>query len=137
MPGQKRVLPRPLPVINEMNRHFWCGGANGRLHIQQCQRCRLYFHPYQAVCHQCGSRDIKVTPVSGLGTVVAVSVNYQPWFPDIPVPYILAVVELDEQADIRLVTNLNMPIDEAENGLRVRVCFEQHGDIFVPFFEAA
>lgn len=131
-------LPRPLPQINEMNQYFWHGGASGRLHILRCGGCGRYHHPYVAACSHCLSRDVKPTAVSGRGTVLAVTINHQPWFPHVPVPYALALVELEEQADIRLVTNLtNLPLEAAEPGLKVKVWFEQHGEIFVPLFEPA
>src|SRR3546814_3577226 len=41
------LLARPLPAINDMNGYFWCGGADGVLHIMKCGDCSLYFHPYQ------------------------------------------------------------------------------------------
>jgi uncharacterized protein len=129
-------LPRPLPRITEMNQHFWCGGADGQLHIRKCLDCGVYHHPYQAACAACGSRRIEAVPVSGRGTVVAVTINHQPWFPDVPAPYALALVELEEQSDLRLMTNLlEVPFEAARAGMAVKVCFEQHGEIFVPLFE--
>ncbi len=132
-------LPRPLPAISEMNRDFWCGGADGRLHIHRCGGCGRYHHPYVAACSACLSRDVKAVPVSGRGTVKAVTVNHQPWFPAVPVPYALILVELEEQSDIRLMSNLvNAPIGTAQAGLKVKVCFQKYqDDIFIPLFEPA
>lgn len=128
------AYPRPLPQLNEMNAYFWRGGADGQLRIIKCEACALYIHPYQATCHKCGSSEVGPVAVSGRGTVLAVTVNHQPWFPAVPVPYVIAVVELEEQADIRLVTNLDIPPEDAKPGLAVKVYFERHGDIFVPLF---
>jgi len=129
---------RMLPQINEMNAYFWCGGQDGRLHILQCADCALYIHPYVARCPKCRSADLAPQPVSGRGVVAAVVVNHQPWIPGLEVPYIVAIVELDEQADIRLMTNMpRTPIDQCEVGMRVKVYFEQNGEVFVPLFEAA
>ena len=136
--GLSTPLARPLPKINEMNRHFWCGGADGRLHIQRCQSCGRYHHPYVSVCPGCRSRDVKPEAVSGLGTVLSVTINHQPWFPHVPAPYALILVELDEQSDIRLMSNLaNAPLEAAKPGLRVKVGFQQYDEIFVPVFEPA
>lgn len=53
-------------------------------------------------------------------------------------PYVIAIVELEEQHDIRVMTNLpRTPIDAVRNGLPVKVYFEQYGEIFLPLFEAA
>jgi uncharacterized OB-fold protein len=131
-------LARPLPEINEMNQHFWCGGADGHLHIMRCGNCGRYHHPYVAACSECLSRDVKPAAVSGRGTVLSVTINHQPWFPNVPVPYALALVELEEQADIRLLSNiLNASWEDVKPGMTVKVCFEQHGEIFVPLFEPA
>jgi uncharacterized OB-fold protein len=128
-------LARPLPAINGMNDYFWCGGADGRLHIMRCGDCGIWFHPYQGACAACGSRDVKPQAASGRGTVIATTVNHQPWFPHVPVPYIVALVELEERGPVRLVTNLmNVAPEDARAGMAVEVYFEKHGDIYVPLF---
>ena len=127
-----------LPLITEINQHFWCGGADGRLHILRCARCRTWIHPYAARCPKCRSTEVAPEPVSGRGTVAGFTVNHQPWLKDVPVPYVVAVVELEEQADIRLTTNMpRTPIEAVRVGLPVKVYFEPHGQIFLPLFEAA
>jgi uncharacterized OB-fold protein len=129
--------PRPLPVVNEMTAYFWKGGADGRLKILRCGDCGVYIHPYQGACDKCGSSGVEPVAVSGRGTVLAVTINHQPWFPAVPVPYVIAVVELEEQANIRLMTNLDVPVGAARSGIPVKVYFEQHGEMFVPLFEPA
>jgi len=129
---------RLLPAINDMNRSFWCGGADGRLHIGRCGACATWIHPYLPRCPKCGFSEVAAQPVSGRGTVAGFTVNHQPWIPGVPVPYAVAIVELEEQADIRLLTNLpRTPIDQVRVGMPVKVFFEQDGDIFTPLFEAA
>lgn len=133
------VPDRPLPGINEMNDYFWQGGADGHLHILRCQGCRHWIHPYTARCPQCRSPDVKPEAVSGSATVVGFTVNHQPWQPDVPVPYVVAIVALDEQGDLRLMTNLpRVPIEAVCIGLHVKVYFEPHErGIFLPLFEKA
>ena len=65
------------------------------------------------------------------------TVNHQPWVPGVEVPYVVAIVELEEQADIRLLTNMpRISIDAVHIGLPVKVYFEQYGEVFLPLFEA-
>lgn len=45
-------------------------------------------------------------PVSGHGTVFTYTVNVQPFNPAIPSPYVIAIVELDEQHGLRLAVNI-------------------------------
>ncbi len=131
-------LARPLPLITQANRYFWCGGADGQLHILRCGGCQLWIHPFAGRCPRCSSDAIAPQPVSGRATVVGFSVNHQQWQPDIPTPYVVAVVELEEQSDIRLMTNLpRTPIDEVRAGLPVKVYFERYDDVWLPLFEAA
>ena len=129
------VLARSLPALNEMNGYFWTSGRDGRLRILRCQACGLYIHPYAAVCPKCRSDEIAPEPMSGRGVVVSFTINHQPWFPHVPVPYVIALVELAEQSSIRLVTNLlTVPVEAVRAGLPVEVYFEEHGEVFVPLF---
>lgn len=136
--GDGPQLGRPLPVINEMNAYFWKGGADGQLHIMRCRACGTWFHPYQAACRECASSDVAPQATSGRGKILSFTVNHQPWFPGVPVPYVIALVELEEHGPVRLVTNMiGVPIEEVRPGMEVSVYFEQHGDIFVPLFKPA
>jgi len=129
---------RPLPQITELNEHFWCGGADGRLHILRCEACGTWIHPYAARCPKCRSSEISAQPVSGRGTIAGFTVNHQPWVTGVEVPYVIAIVQLEEQADIRLMTNMpRTPIEDVRLGMSVKVYFEQDGAIYVPLFEAA
>ncbi|MCK9541433.1 MAG: OB-fold domain-containing protein [Novosphingobium sp.] len=141
MTMETALPPRNLPAITEMNNYFWKGGADGRLHILRCQGedCRYWIHPYAGRCPSCGGADLAPEPVSGRATVAGFTVNHQPWIPGVPVPYVIAIVELEERADLRLMTNLpTIPIEDVHIGLPVKVCFEPApGGVFVPLFEKA
>ena len=129
---------RPFPAITAANRHFWCGGADGKLHILRCGACGHWIHPYAARCPKCRSAGIAPQPVSGRATVVGFTVNHQQWMPHFEVPYIIAIVEPEEQNDVRLMTNLpRIPIENVHVGMKVKVYFDRYGDIFCPLFEAA
>jgi uncharacterized OB-fold protein len=126
-----------LPTLTEENRAFWTGGARGELLIQRCVDCRRWVHPPAAACPACGGALV-AEAVSGRGTVFTYTVNQQRYHPEVPPPYVIALVVLDEQDDLRLPTNIvGCDPDEVRCGLRVRVLFERHGDVFVPLFEPA
>lgn len=126
-----------LPPLTDANRAFWTGGADGRLHIQRCTSCGRWQHPPADVCEACGG-GVEAEPVSGTGTVFTFTVNHQPFNPDVPVPYVIAIVVLDEQDDLRLMTNLvGIEPDDVRVGMPVRVAFEQRDEHWVPVFEAA
>jgi uncharacterized protein len=79
--------------------------------------------------------------VSGRASVVTYTVNRQPWIPGFDPPYIVAIVELADEPDVRLTTNIvGVPIDDMRIGLEVEVFFEEWptGDdadpVWVPLF---
>jgi uncharacterized protein len=129
------LAPRMLPSITDRNRHFWTGGSDGALHILRCQDCHFWIHPPQGSCPNCGSTNVAAEPTSGLGTVFTFTVNRHPYNPAVPVPYVIAIVELDDQVGLRFTTNVvNVDPEEVEVGMAVQVAFERDGEIFVPVF---
>ena len=127
-----RVLPRVTPL----NEHFWRGGAQGELRFLRCNPCGGYIHPPAPICPACLSRDIAPQAVSGRATVAAFTLNHQPWVPSPDHPYVIAIVEIEEQPDLRLMTNIvECPPEHVAIGMAVQVCFEEHEDVFIPVFE--
>jgi uncharacterized OB-fold protein len=81
------------------------------------------------------SRELVAEPVSGDGTVFTFTVNHHPFDPTLPVPYVIAVVELVEQPDLRMVANIvECAPEDVAVGMPVRVAFQQHDDSLVPVF---
>ena len=127
---------RALPVIDLDNRAYWTGGASGALNIYRCQACLYYVHPPVRFCPKCEGRDVAPEAVSGRGFVESFTVNHQPWVPGLPVRFVLALVRIAEQDDVRLVCNIvNCAPQSVTMEMPVRVLFEQHEDLWVPFFE--
>ncbi len=126
--------PRMLPALDDVNRAFWTGGANGELLIERCTRCMRWQHPPTGRCGECDG-EVVATPVSGRGRVFTFTVNHQQYHPDGPPPYVIAIIELDEQRDLRVVANI-VGADEAsiDIGSPVEVAFEHHGEHWVPVF---
>jgi hypothetical protein len=125
----------PLPEARFETEPFWTGGERGELLIYRCDDCGLWLHPPKPVCRRCLSRSVGPVAVSGTGTVYSYTVNHQPWIPGIAVPYILAIIELDEDPGLRVSTRLTgvEPAD-VRIGLRVRVTFTRDDDVWLPFF---
>jgi uncharacterized OB-fold protein len=125
---------RVLPEIDEENRFFWTSGADGRLRFLRCGDCGQYVHPPVPTCPICAGRHLAPEVVSGRGEVFSFTINHQPWDGD-PLPYVIALVALDEQEGLRLTTNIvDTDIEQVRIGLPVTVRFEQHDDVFLPMF---
>ena len=130
------IPPRTLPGLDRQNRAYWTGGADGRLMISRCNACKTFIHPPMPRCPACGDRQVEAQAVSGRGRVASYSVNHQAWLPGLAVPYVFAAVELEEQAQLYVFTNIvNTPAESVEIGLPVEVVFEQHEDVHLPMFQ--
>jgi len=131
--------PRPfrvLPAVTPDNEHFWTGGADGELRFLRCGACRYWIHPPAPICPSCLSRDVQPDAVSGRATVHTYTVNWQPWYPNLDPPYVVAIVELPEQAGLRLTTNIvGCEPDDVTIGMAVQVLFEDWDGVWLPFFE--
>jgi acetyl-CoA acetyltransferase/uncharacterized OB-fold protein len=127
-----RILPQPTLASAE----FWSSGADGTLRIARCADCGAYTHPPLPACRVCGGRSMAFGAVSGDATVVAFTVNWQQWLPAFPPPYVVAIVALDEDPDVRLTTNIvSCEPDDVFIGMRVRVTFLKAEEVYLPLFE--
>ena len=113
---------------------FWNGGADGQLLIARCEGCRRMVHPPRETCADCG-QTLKSTPTSGAGVVFTYTINHQQFHPEVPPPYVIALVELIEQPGLRLAANIvDCEPESVFIGMKVQVRFEQRGQRFVPVF---
>jgi uncharacterized OB-fold protein len=130
---------RILPRVNDVNRHFWTGGADGELRFLRCGDCGYYLHPPIPICPRDQSKNIAPAAVSGRATVTTFTINHQAWMPGPELPYVVAIVEIEEQPSLRLMTNIVSCAPEAVYiGMPVRVVFEHRserdGDVWIPLF---
>lgn len=127
---------RLLPEVTPANEWFWRSGADGRLRIQGCTECRALVHPPVPICPSCRSRTWEAIPVCGRAVVAGYTINAHPWLPGFDPPYVVAVVALEEDPDVRLTTNIvGCEPDDVHIGQEVAVRFEQHDEVWLPLFE--
>lgn len=116
-----RLAPSPTPESEA----FWTGGRDGDLLISRCHACGHFFHPPAPACWRCRSTDVAPEKVSGRATVAAFTIDRQPWIPGFEPPYVVAIVEIAEQPDVRLTTNVvDVEPEDMRIGLEVEVFFE-------------
>jgi hypothetical protein len=122
---------RAAPAVTDLTRPFWDAAREGRLVIQRCADCRYYNHPPKDACDNCLSTNLTFEDVSGRGSVWSWTVMHQKsvaGFED-AVPYLTALVEVDEQPMLLLVTNLpGVTPGSFAIGDPVNVTFEDFGD---------
>lgn len=112
-------MMRPTPSLDTL--FFWDGVREHELRIQKVEDGSLRHPPIPALWKRKGeSTDYVVS--SGLGTVYSYVVHHAPQVPGRKVPFVIALVELDE--GVRLLGELRgIDPGQVEVGLPVRVEF--------------
>jgi hypothetical protein len=134
------IREKPVPEPDALTSFYWEAAASGHLLIQRCESCQHFVHPPDVVCPGCLSEALVPTPVSGRGTIYAFTVARQAFdsaFSD-SIPYVLAIVELEEQVGLRMLTNIvDADIEELTSQLPVEVTFEDRTGYKLPQFRLA
>ena len=89
---------KPLPIPSDISRPFWDGLREGVLRVQRCRGCgRHVFYP-RNFCPHCLSEGLEWVTASGLGKLYSFTVVRRAMHPAFQenVPYVFAIVELDE-----------------------------------------
>jgi uncharacterized protein len=126
---------RMLPAPSDASVPFWTGGRSGQLLIHRCGNCHRFFHPPAPACFRCRSTDVGPQAVSGRAKVAAFTIVRHQWYDEFPAPYVVAIVEIDEDPAVRLTTNIvGCPPEAVAVGMPVTVVFEDWDDVWIPVF---
>jgi len=122
----ERLLPGADGLGGEFYEH---AARTGVLHLHRCTACATWRHPPRIRCAACGSDAWAWEPVAGTGRLFTWTVTHRvadPAFAEF-VPYVIAVVELDEGP--RVVGNIFdlQPADLALD-LPMRVVLDHRSD---------
>jgi uncharacterized OB-fold protein len=134
---------KPVPVPDALSAPYWEAANRGVLALPRCSVCSQFTLPASALCPRCGSTAPEWTtePVRGDGRVRSWTVVRDAFLPGFApdVPYVIVDVELDVQADLRLLGRLTDGVDAPLHvGNRVTVTFDRLDDEFaVPAFTLA
>lgn len=106
---------------------FWEGCDRGELLVQQCGHCDRRIFPPEPACPGCLSQELEWAPSPLTGTVYSFSIVYRSPGPAYPVPYALAVIDMD--GGWSLLSNIiaddeaGPPFAAVRSGARVRAEF--------------
>lgn len=129
-------VPRPRPKLDDDNRAFWTGGADGKLNMMKCGDCGEFTHPPRRICRHCQSEAMAPEAVAGTGRIATFTINYQAWMPGLEVPFVIARVALDGVPGVLLTTNIvGSDPDSVNFDDRVKVAFDEQDGIWFPVFE--
>jgi uncharacterized protein len=121
-------------IADPMTEPFWLACLERRLVIQKCTACGAHqFYP-RPFCLACESDKVEWVAASGHGVIYSVTTVRIPVVGELPPPYILALVDLDEGP--RLLSNIEG--GDVRIGDRVRLGWrERDGLPPVPIFRPA
>ncbi len=98
---------KPIPVPDSESAPFWEGARRHELLIPSCADCGQLRYPPTTFCPNCHSQARKWIKSAGRGVVFSWVIVRHPVPKEIyasDVPYVVALVELDE--GVRMVTNI-------------------------------
>lgn len=120
MTEQPQNLPT-VPAGDDLTTPFWDATREHRLTVQRCGACAAVQHPPRAVCLACSTLGgLAQVDASGLGEVDSFTVVHRAPRADVPTPYTIARVRLDEGPI--LLTRIH-PHQEVTIGDRVEVAW--------------
>jgi uncharacterized OB-fold protein len=137
----------PLPdVDDELTAGYFAGAAEGALRIPRCTGCARWCWYPEPVCPACGGR-LAWTATAGHGTLfswVVVERAFLPAFAEM-VPFVTALVALDEDPAVRVVTLIvdadpaTLAVDQAMEAVFRPLAFPTVPDrsVVVPMFRPA
>lgn len=125
---------RPLPQPTALSKPHWDGCRQGVLRVQRCADCASFVFVPQPVCTGCLGTNLEWVESSGRGTLYSYTTVHRPQRPVFEVPYVVAIVELEE--GWKMLTNLiGVEPESVEIGMPLEVAFETMSDeITLPFF---
>jgi uncharacterized OB-fold protein len=131
---------RPRPIPDRDSAPWWEAVRRHELLLQKCLGCGVLRFPPRAICNACQGRAAAWVPASGTGTVQSWIVSHHVFggFMATEVPYVVALVRLDEGDDLLMYGNVVTTGDRGEitavdpaavtAGMRVRAVFADIDD---------
>jgi uncharacterized OB-fold protein len=117
---------------------FWLGAREHKLLIPKCTNCGTFRFPPSPFCFNCTHQDVEQVEVAGTGTVYTFTIARHPVVPMLAdnVPYVVAVVELDDAPGVRMIVNVvNADPESIEIGQAVSVVWDDiDDDVTIPRF---
>ena len=124
----------PLPVPTTVSSPYWEACRRGELTFQRCPDCSgITFIP-QPACSSCLSTSMEWEQSAGRGKVYSYTVVWRPQTPAFDIPYVVAIIDLNE--GYRMLSNIvDCDPSEVAVGMPVEVTFREMSDeITLPYF---
>lgn len=127
--------PMPAPGPDAVSLPFWEAAKEGRLVVQQCSCCGLAQYPPDLLCRHCQTDEPPFVETRGRGTIYTFAIYTRSFSRAFEVPYVLALVVLDDHPGVRMMTNIvETPLNRIAIGDAVEVVFQERGEWALPQF---
>ena len=126
----------PMPLADTISLPWWEAAAEHRLVVQRCTECQTTRHPPAPVCPECRSHHSDWQPVPGRGEVYTYTIVYRPIAAEQTLPYVVAVIALEDSGGLRMISNLvDVDPESVEIGMPVELVWEDMSDeLAIPRF---
>jgi uncharacterized OB-fold protein len=127
-----------VPVPDAESEFYFEALRRHELMILRCQEpsCRRWIHYPLAACPQCHGFEVAPERTAGRGTVYSYTAVNREFTPNYPPPYIAALVELDEQPGLRILSNIvGCRAADVAIGMRVQATFADYRTHSLVYFE--
>lgn len=127
---------KPVPVPTPTTQPYWDGTARGELMLQRCVTTGKYFTYPRLYSPFVVGGEVEWVAASGRGSLHSYVINYLagPGYKG-EVPYVIAVVELEEGP--RVIANV-VDVEPTPEALPIdaplQVAFVERGDLMIPQF---
>ena len=134
----ERFFPDGMPPVlaDATTLPFWQAAAEHRLVVQRCTGCGHTRPPPAPVCPECRSSDSDWKQVSGRGEVYTYTVVHRPIAAGQQLPYVIAVIALEDAGGVRMISNLvAVKPEDVAVGLPVELVWEDmSAELAIPRF---
>ena len=127
------------PVWESFEDGYWEAIKQRKLKFQRCTECQTFSHPPRVLCPDCKGESWEWVESSGKARVYSWTVLRQQVHPAYRVPFEVALVEMEDEEGVRMITNLvDTDPDEVEFDMPVELSFEQVTEEWaLPMFKKA
>ncbi len=126
----------PQPLADATTLPWWQAAAEHRLVVQACAACKATRLPPAPICPECRCDESDWLEVPGRGTVYTYTTVHRPIAASQALPFVIAVIALDDAGGVRIISNLvGIEPETIEVGLRVEVVWEDmSAELAIPRF---
>ena len=136
-------LEKPLPNMQDADAlPFWNAAKEHRLALQWCGQCSGFLYPPGPACSRCGGIEVPYKDIGQQvsGRLYSYIITHRAFVPGFSeeVPYIVALAEVDQAGNTKLLANLiNCAPENVRIGMRLRMVWEDRTpEVSLPQWEA-